>query len=85
MQLIVSGKVQGVFFRRNVGNKALELGLKGFAKNLENGNVEVAAQGTKGHIEALKQYICSNLGNSRVEKITEKMIVGKNYSLFEIL
>ena len=42
--LIVSGRVQGVFFRANVRNKAAELGLKGYAKNLENDDVEVVVE-----------------------------------------
>ena len=45
VHLIVSGRVQGVFFRPNVRNKAVELGLHGYAKNLPDGNVEVVAQG----------------------------------------
>ena len=45
ISLIVSGKVQGVFFRANLKNKATELGLKGYAKNLPNGDAEVVAQG----------------------------------------
>ena len=45
VHLIVSGNVQGVFFRANVKKKADESGLRGYAKNLEDGNVEVCAEG----------------------------------------
>jgi len=53
IHLIVSGRVQGVFFRANVRNKANELGLKGYAKNLPDGNVEVVAEGDEEKLEEL--------------------------------
>ncbi len=82
--LIISGKVQGVFFRANVRNKAVELGLKGYAKNLENGDVEVAAEGNEEKINELIDFIKKNPGHSKVEniKILEKM--PENFKKFEI-
>ncbi len=43
--IIVSGKVQGVFFRVNARNKASELGLTGWVKNTPEGKVEIVATG----------------------------------------
>ncbi|MCD4810172.1 MAG: acylphosphatase, partial [Methanosarcinales archaeon] len=37
VHLIVSGRVQGVFFRHNTMKKAVELGLKGWVMNLPDG------------------------------------------------
>ena len=42
----ISGKVQGVFFRQSAKEKALELGISGLAKNLQDGNVQIIATGT---------------------------------------
>src|SRR4051794_1362488 len=42
---LVSGKVQGVFFRASTRQKAVELGCGGYAKNLADGRVEVLAIG----------------------------------------
>ncbi|ABO23495.1 acylphosphatase [Shewanella loihica] len=43
--LTISGKVQGVCFRRYSQLKANELGLTGYAKNLEDGRVLILLQG----------------------------------------
>ena len=55
--MVVQGNVQGVIYRFNTQKKALELGLKGYAKNLPDGSVEVVAEGSEeklrvGTIEA---------------------------------
>ena len=44
-RFIVSGNVQGVFFRASAKKEANRLGVKGYAKNLQSGQVEVLAQG----------------------------------------
>lgn len=40
-KIIVSGKVQGVYYRKTIQNKALDYGFNGYVKNLPNENVEV--------------------------------------------
>jgi acylphosphatase len=49
----VSGRVQGVFYRASAAQRAKELGLTGYARNLPDGRVEVLAVGS---VEALKQF-----------------------------
>lgn len=48
--LLVSGRVQGVFFRANAKEEAERLELKGYAKNLDNGSVEILVQGKEDRI-----------------------------------
>lgn len=50
LKILVSGIVQGVGYRYFCYKKALEYDIKGYAKNLYNGNVEVLAQGKEGLI-----------------------------------
>lgn len=57
--LIFSGKVQSVGFRFQTFLLAEKLKLAGYAKNLENGNVEVLAQGTEEKIEFLIDFMKS--------------------------
>lgn len=45
VRIRVSGHVQGVGFRYNVYRKALKIGLLGYVKNLDNGDVDIVAQG----------------------------------------
>jgi len=41
VHIIVHGSVQGVFFRSNTRRMASDLGLKGYAKNMSDGSMEV--------------------------------------------
>jgi acylphosphatase len=52
--LWVSGRVQGVFFRQSTENRARELGLTGWVRNLSDGRVEAIAE---GDAEALDHWI----------------------------
>ena len=51
VHLVIKGKVQGVFFRASTKEKANELGIKGWVKNMPDGNVEVLAAGNKDQLE----------------------------------
>ncbi len=57
VKFIVSGKVQGVFFRASTRNEALRLGLTGYAKNLLDGKVEVLACGEESAIAELEHWL----------------------------
>jgi acylphosphatase len=57
VHLIVEGHVQGVGFRFYTKNKAHELGIYGWAKNLDNGSVEVIAQGEAEKIEEFVTFV----------------------------
>lgn len=51
--IIVSGIVQGVFFRANTRDIAGRLGVKGWVKNKHDGTVEIIAEGDREKIERL--------------------------------
>jgi acylphosphatase len=53
LHAMVRGRVQGVGFRYFVIHKALGLGLRGYARNTSEGNVEVLAQGPHPTLEQL--------------------------------
>jgi acylphosphatase len=52
VSIIVTGKVQGVFFRQSTREKAKELVITGEVKNLEDGNVHIIATGTENQLSA---------------------------------
>jgi acylphosphatase len=54
---LVSGKVQGVFFRASARQKAVELGCAGYAKNLADGRVEVLAIGEPVAVAQLIKWL----------------------------
>ena len=51
IKLIIKGEVQGVFFRVYAKKIAEELGIKGYSKNLPDGNVEIIGQGDEYQLE----------------------------------
>ena len=48
----VAGRVQGVFYRASARQRATELGVAGYARNLADGRVEVLACGAREAVEA---------------------------------
>ena len=69
VQVVVRGRVQGVYFRASTQREAKRLGLTGWVKNRPDGNVEVLAEGEE---EGLKDLIAwANKGPSaaRVERV----------------
>ncbi|TBR37257.1 MULTISPECIES: acylphosphatase [Dyella] len=67
---IVSGRVQGVFYRASAREQALALGLIGYAKNLPDGTVEVLASGSESAIDALEQWLRRGPPGARVDRVT---------------
>lgn len=66
---IVSGRVQMVMYRDFVKRGARSLGLTGWVKNLDDGTVEVLAQGDKEKLELLIQRLNKGSILSKVENI----------------
>ena len=66
---IVSGRVQGVGFRYFVQRTAQQLQLEGYARNLPDGTVEVAAQGDRKALDNLVAELNRGPGFSRVENV----------------
>jgi acylphosphatase len=54
---VVRGRVQGVGYRWFVSREADRLGVRGFARNLVDGSVEVVAHGSDESLRALEQAI----------------------------
>lgn len=56
-RFIVSGRVQGVFFRASARTEALRLGLNGYARNVADGSVEVLASGDAAALDELQRWL----------------------------
>lgn len=68
-RFLVSGRVQGVFFRASTRDEARRLGLSGYARNLADGRVEVLAQGEAAAIEALAHWLEQGPPLARVAEV----------------
>ena len=76
IHLLISGKVQGVFYRMNAKNKAEEFSLTGWVKNTPDGKVEVLAEGKE---KDLKEFIKWCYNGSKGAKIDEVKVEWKDY------
>ena len=81
----VSGKVQGVWFRKYTLDSARDIGVVGMVKNLVDGTVLVNASGKDENLRKFKKLLENGSPNSRVDKIDyswEDSFI--EYSTFEI-
>jgi acylphosphatase len=69
LEAIITGKVQGVWFRDFARRTAHALGLTGVAKNLPDGTVQVIAEGVHDRLETLLEQLHIGPPTSRVERI----------------
>ena len=68
---LISGRVQGVFFRDNTKKEALKLGLQGSAVNLSDGTVKVCLSGESEDIHLLERWLHKGPELARVESVIE--------------
>lgn len=85
MHFIVSGKVQGVWFRANTQKKAHELNLSGWVKNLPNGDVEVLACGPESAIHELHNWLKHGPELAKVEKVAHEELPWEEHNTFEVI
>lgn len=76
VRILVSGRVQGVYFRAFTQKEAKKHKLSGFAKNLPDGRVEVVAAGTKEAVEKLIQWCHKGPVTARVDHIETEDLSG---------
>lgn len=69
LRFLVGGKVQGVWFRASTRDRAVALDLRGFARNLPDGRVEVLAIGDDDAVEQLAQWLHYGPSRARVDEL----------------
>ncbi|MDH5544028.1 MAG: acylphosphatase [Gammaproteobacteria bacterium] len=84
VRCVVSGKVQGVFFRQSTVRIAQAFGITGRVKNLVNGDVEVIACGEKEDIEKLQNWLRQGPVTAQVKNIDCQAINAVEYSDFQV-
>ncbi|MGH8250341.1 MAG: acylphosphatase [Steroidobacteraceae bacterium] len=65
----ICGRVQGVYFRASTAKRAIALGLRGYAENLEDGDVLVMAAGDPGALEKLAAWLRIGPPMARVDGV----------------
>ncbi len=69
IQCIVTGRVQGVFYRASAKARADALGITGYAKNRSDGSVEVQACGSPEALATFRSWLASGPPDARVEAV----------------
>jgi acylphosphatase len=86
IRIIVTGKVQGVFFRQSLKIKAKQNEIFGWVKNLKDGRVEAILEGDEEKINRIIEWAHGGPANARVEdvEIQNEKFIGE-FSNFDVL
>ena len=82
---MVSGHVQGVFYRASARTKAEELGITGFVQNLPDGKVYIEAEGTDEKLDRFKTWCAEGPPRAQVEQVEIKEGELQNFKAFGVL
>ena len=87
LHFIIRGRVQGVGFRWFVHREAAELGLRGWVRNNDSGEVECLAAGDPGALAELRTELHKGSRGSRVDAVIENELAeseAENLEAFQI-
>ena len=85
LDIRVSGKVQGVFYRATTKAVADQLGVKGVVLNEEDGSVFIEAEGDDFALEMLLEFCHKGSDRAEVEKVEVSESEIRNYRNFEVI
>jgi len=85
IHVFVTGRVQGVFFRQSTRVMAIKNNVNGWVRNLDDGRVEIVAQGREQDIDNLSNWCKTGPANSRVDEfeLKEESII-EEFENFEV-
>ena len=84
LNIRVSGKVQGVFFRATTKEQADGLGLKGFVRNEPTGEVYIEVEGKADALELFLEWVAHGPERARVDYFESQQDVIRNFTAFEM-
>lgn len=84
IQIIIKGKVQGVFFRATAKDIAIKKGLTGWVRNNNNGAVEIRVQGPQDILDSYISWCKIGPSKSKVINVEVKEIAEEKFQTFRI-
>lgn len=81
---VISGRVQGVFFRQGTLEQAKELNLTGWVRNLNNGDVECLVCGDSEAVDNMEQWLKQGPPAAQVQQLKSKSLAWEKHDSFEI-
>jgi len=85
ISLLISGKVQGVFFRASAKAKADELGISGTVQNISNGQVYIEAEGENDKLLLFETWCKQGPPLAQVDYVEVKACMPRHFASFMIL
>ncbi|MDX2085038.1 MAG: acylphosphatase [Candidatus Melainabacteria bacterium] len=88
IRLLISGRVQGVFYRATMAEAAQQLNITGWCRNLPDGRVEAIVQGLAGPLDALIAWCHQGPPKAQVHAVDVQAVASDevaSYAQFVIL
>ena len=85
VHLIIKGKVQGVFFRATAKEVADEIGVTGWIKNTEDGNVEAMVRGSDVQLQKFIAWCKVGPRKAVVTHVKAMNVEEKNFESFQVI
>ena len=85
IKIKITGSVQGVFFRKYIKDEADKLCLKGYVRNLENGDVEVIIEGRDELANEFINVCKKGAPHSQVKTVTSQEIPNQSFKDFRVI
>ncbi len=83
-RFVVSGRVQGVYYRASACDVARRLGLSGWVRNTPDGRVEAVACGEAGKLGEFEAWLWQGPASARVEGVAAEEVEGQKFSGFDV-
>lgn len=85
ISILVTGKVQGVFFRQSTKERAIALGLTGKVMNQADGSVQIIATGSKENLDTLVQWCWQGPPSANVKSVAVESVPFQDFEKFIIV
>lgn len=85
VHLLISGKVQGVFFRASAKKIAIKYQVKGWVRNTKTKNVEAMATADEQYLDLFITWCKTGPDNAKVEQVIVSQLPLTPYDSFEII
>ena len=85
IRIYITGAVQGVFFRKFLQEKANELGIRGYVRNLEDGRIEIVAEGKDNNIDEMLGICQKGTPHTEIKDIELQKLTHQGFNSFKVM
>ena len=84
IRYLISGRVQGVWFRQSTKEQATALGLRGYVKNLPDGRVEAVACGSADALAEFERWLWKGPPLAKVVDVSAERVLHATFPGFSV-